>query len=295
MNKFLSLSGILSCCLLVAGALSSCDSPYAQEEAKFSEVKDLNDNAFRLGLPLGAKSMYVGEETFTESRHCYFNSHHSAYNALLQGKIDGYLFDSHTLDFVAAGTPDLTVLPGAVGTVDIAVGLSPKNAELLGPINQFIEKYKKDGTYESMYNRWVARPASENSIGYERPDDPVMPEIAAPAAPTRTLVLGTCSQLEPLCYREPGNDEEIRELTGFDIELMRRLALHLNVRFKVKDMDYITMMRELSEGKLDIVVAGLNKTEERIKRNILFSNNYIDSRIVAIVRSTQVAPPSAEK
>lgn len=205
----------------MAGALCSCDSPYKQEEAKFSEVKDLNDIAFRLGLPLGAKSMHVGEETFTESRHCYFNSHHSAYDALLQGKIDGYLFDSHTLNFVAAGTPDLTVLPGSVGTVDIAVGLAPKNADLLDPINKFIDSYKMDGTYETMYNRRVARPSDSNFIGYERPDAPVMPEIAAPAAPTRTLVLGTCSQLEPLCYREPGSNEEMQELTGFDIELMR--------------------------------------------------------------------------
>lgn len=289
MNKFLSLSGILSCCILLAGALSSCDSPYEKAEAKFSNAMDLNAESFRLGLPLGAKSMHVGEEKFTNSRHCYFNSHHSAYEALLQGKIDGYLFDSHTLDYVASGSPDFAILPGAVGTVDIAIGLAPKNADLLEPINQFIAKYKKDGTYAQMYERWIAGAKKENTIGFEAPEIPAMPQIDAPAAPTRTLIVGTCSQLEPLCFHIPGTEETNANLSGFDIELLRRLALHLNVRYIIKDMDYITMERELAEGKLDIVIAGLNKTEERIKRQIIFSNNYIDSDIVVLVRSSQVA------
>lgn len=290
MKKILSLSVILSCCVLLEGALSSCDSPYDRAEAKFDKAEDLNDNAFRLGLPLGAKSMYVGEEKFTESRPCYFNSHHSAYDALLQGKIDGYLFDSHTLDYVAAHSPDLAILPGSVGTVDIAIGLAPKNADLLEPINQFIAKYKKDGTYEQMYTRWIAGAKDENAIGFEIPEIPAMPQIDAPAAPTRTLVVGTCSQLEPLCFHIPGMEETTDNLSGFDIELLRRLALHLNVRYKIKDMDYITMERQLAEGKIDMVVAGLNKTEERVKRKIIFSNNYIDSDIVVLVRSAQVAP-----
>ena len=220
--------------------------------------------------------MYVGEEQFTEARPCYFNSHHAAYSALLQGKIDGYLFDSHTLDYVAANSPDYAVLPGSVGRVDIAIGVAPKNAELLGPINQFIDQYKQDGTYQAMYNRWM-KPDSRTETGFVRPDVPEMPQIDAPAAPTRTLVVGTCSQLEPLCFRPRGSET----YTGFDMELLRRLALHLNVR-------YITMMDELANGELDIVVAGLNKTEERIKRQILFSKNYIDSHIVALVRSAQV-------
>lgn len=259
-------------------------------DTSLAKLEDLNSNSFRLGLPLGAQSMHVGEAKFTKSRPCYFNSHHSAYSALIQGKIDGYLFDSHTLDYVAASSPDYTVLPGSAGKVDIAVGLPPKNAELLGPINQFIAQYKKDGTYDAMYTRWIS-PPTKTADGFDAIEIPPMPQIDAPAAPTRTLVVGVCSQLEPLCFRPAGSEE----LTGFDMELLRRLALHLNVRFVIRDMDYITMMGDLASGKLDIVVAGLNKTEERIKRKIIFTDNYIDSRIVALVRATQVTRPTPEQ
>ncbi len=251
--------------------------------APLRKLNDLNSNMFRLGLPLGAQSMHVGEEQFTEARPCYFNNHHAAYSALLQGKIDGYLFDSHTLDYVAANSPDLAVLPGSVGRVDIAIGVAPRNAELLGPINQFIDQYKQDGTYQAMYNRWM-KPESRTETGFVRPNVPEMPQIDAPAAPTRTLVVGTCSQMEPLCFRPRGSET----YTGFDMELLRRLALQLNFRYVIRDLDYVTMMDELAQGELDIAIAGLNKTDERVKRQILFSKNYIDSHIVALVRSAQV-------
>lgn len=257
--------------------------------APLRKLNDLNSNIFRLGLPLGAKSMYVGEKQFTEARPCYFNSHYAAYSALLQGKIDGYLFDSHTLDYVAANSPDYAVLPGSVGRVDIAIGVAAKNAELLDQINQFIDQYKNDGTYQAMYTRWI-KPESKTETGFTRPDVPEIPQIEAPANPSRTLVVGTCSQLEPLCFRPRGSEN----YTGFDMELLRRLALHLNVHYVIRDLDYITMMDELANGELDIVVAGLNKTEERMKRQILFSKNYIDSHIVALVRSAQVPTKAAD-
>ena len=254
------------------------------------KLNDLNNSTFRLGLPLGAQSMYVGEEQFTDARPCYFNSHHSAYSALLQEKIDGYLFDSHTLDYVAASSPDYTVLPGSAGRVDIAVGVAEKNADLLGPINQFIDRYKQDGTYQQMYTRWV-KPDTKTSSGFDAPQVPDMPQIAAPEAPTRTLVVGTCSQLEPLCFLHG----EEKSHTGFDMELLRRLALHLNVRYVIQDMDYVSMIEKLAKGELDIVIAGLNKTDARVKRGILFSKNYIDSHIVAIVRSAQVPAENARR
>jgi ABC-type amino acid transport substrate-binding protein len=254
------------------------------------KLNDLNNSYFRLGLPLGAQAMYVGEEQFTNARLCYFNSHHSAYSALLQEKIDGYLFDSHTLDYVAACSPDCTVLPGSAGRVDIAVGVAEKNADLLGPINQYIDRYKQDGTYQQMYARWV-KPNTGTSTGFESPQVPDMPQIAAPHAPTRTLVVGTCSQLEPMCFLHG----EEKNYTGFDIELLRRLALHLNVRYIIQDMDYVSMIDKLARGELDIVIAGLNKTDSRMKRGILFSKNYIDSHIVAIVRKAQVPAENAKR
>lgn len=284
MKKLTSLPSLL-CCALLACGLSSCDNQYDKEMAKFSHIEEVNDPAYRVGLPLGAKAMHVGEAQLPNARPCYFNSHYVAYTALLEDKIDAYVFDSHTLDYVAASSNDFDILPGTIGMVDIAIGVSPKKPELVHEINLFIDGYKLNGTYNEMYERWI-KLSEEERAAFSRPDVPDMPQIDAPANPARTLVVGTCSQLEPMCFRKPGG--EPTDLIGFDMELLQRLARHLNAKIKLENLDYVTMMDMLAKGELDMVVAGLNKTEERKKRGILFTKNYIDSHIVALVRSTRV-------
>ncbi len=283
MKKFFSLSTLL-CCALLAGSLTSCDSPYEKKQVEFSKIGDVDSSLLRVGLPLGAKAMHVGEEELTKARFCYFNSHYAAYSALNQEKIDAYIFDSHTLDYVAARTPDLSVLPGSIGKVDIAVGVSPRQKDLLTPINAFIDTYKANGTYEEMYTRWI-KLNRINATEYAAPEIPDMPQIGQPQSPTRTLKVGTCSQMEPLCFRKTEDGETT--LIGFDMELLQRLALHLNASIELVDLDYVTMMDKLATGEIDIVVAGLNKTAERENR-IYFSKNYIDSHIVALVRTSQL-------
>lgn len=289
MKKSLSTAGILACALL-AGNLSSCDDiPYLSKEPRAAKIEDLNSPDFRVGLALGAKSMYVGEEKLPKARPGYFSSHHTAYDDLKRKKIDAYVFDSHTLDYVAATNEEYTVLPGSIGTVDIAIGVTPAKPELLKPVNAFIDAYKADGTYNNMYERWI----KVTGIDQNTPEDeaiPPMPEIPAPAAPTRKLVVGVCSQLEPMCFIRPGSVPA--ELVGFDMELLRRLALHLNAEIELHDLDYKVMMELLSRGELDMVVAGLNRTAER-EKSILFSKNYINSQIVALVR-TGTATEKAE-
>lgn len=280
MKKLLSIISLLSCALL-AGVLTSCDMPYLKKEPKASKIEDLNAPDFRVGMALGAKSMYVCEEKLPNSRPGYFSSHYAAYEALEREKIDAYVFDSHTLDYMAATSPDFTVLPGSIGTVDIAIGVSPKRADLLAPINSFIDTYKSQGVYNEMYDRWIMMGGGIKSVP-AHVTVPEMPKIATPVAPTRKLVVGVCSQLEPMCFRKPDSDSH--ELIGFDMELLRRLALHLNATYELRDLDYVSMMEQLAKGELDMVVAGLNRTAAR-EESILFSKNYINSRIVALVRT----------
>ena len=279
MKKLISIASILVCVLLGL-VRTSCDVSPQEIEPKASKIEDLNSPDFNVCMALGAASMSTCEEKLPKARHGYFISHHTAYEALRRKKIDAYVFDSHTLDYMAAISSDFAVLPGSLGSVEIAIGISPARRELLEPINAFIDHYQESGLYTEMYNRWIKRHGAEQA---DMELSQKMPQIEAPAAPKRKLVVGICSQLEPMCYRKVS--ETGSELIGFDMELLRRLALHLNVRYELRDLDYATMMQMLAKGELDIVVAGLNRTAER-EASILFSKNYINARIVALVRTT---------
>ena len=274
MKKFWIIA-ILLCVGIYFCGHSSLDDSKKKPEGTLQRIDDLNSSKYSIGVPLGGKAMQIGENQFSNARICYFNNPKTAYDAILQRKTDAFLFSSHALDFIDVRNPDLTVLPGVTERVDIAVAFSPEQGDLRYEVNKFITKFKNDGTYEDMYNRW-----------FKSRKLPKIPHIDRPANPKRTIRVGVCSQVPPMCFRTRDEDE----LSGFDIELLRRLASNLNARIELHDLDFHTLFEALDEGRIDMGLAGLNKDEKRPDQ-VIYSKNYIDSYIVAIVHSELVKAP----
>ena len=270
MKKFWIIA-ILLCVGIYFCGHSSLDDSKKKPEGTLERIDDLNSSKYSVGVPLGGKAVQIGENQFSNARICYFNNPKTAYDAILQRKTDAFLFSSHALDFIDVRNPDLTVLPGVTERVDIAVAFSPEQGDLRYEVNKFITKFKNDGTYEDMYNRW-----------FKSRKLPRLPYIEKPARPKRTIRVGTCSQVAPLCFRV---GEE--ELSGFDIELLQRLALHLNAHIILYDMDFPELFAALDDSRIDMALAGLNKDTTRPDK-VIYSKNYIDSYIVAIVHSDLV-------
>lgn len=268
MKKYIFIGAIIIAILYFAGFTTA-----EREKAPgmLSRLDDLNAPQYRVGVPLGGKSMGVGEQQFSKARVCYFNNPRTAYNAILERKADAFLFSSHSLDFIDARYKDLTVLPGCLDRVDIAIAFNPDKLDLCREVNKFISSFKSDGTYDEMYQRW-----------FKSRKLATIPYIEKPKKPARTIRVGTCSQVAPLCFRT--RDEE---LSGFDMELLQRLALRLNAHIVLEDLDFTEMFQALDEGRIDMALAGLNKDTNR-PDHVLYSKNYIDSYIVAIVHSDLV-------
>lgn len=276
MKKFWIIAVLLCIGLYLCGH-SSLDDGKRKSEGTLERIDDLNSEHYCIGMPLGGKAMQVGESQFTNARMCYFNNPQTAYAAILQRKADAFLYSSHVLDFMDVSNPDLTVLPGVLERVDIAIAFSPGQGDLRYEVNKFISRYKADGTYADMYDRW-----------FKSGNIPKIPNIDRPATPTRTIRVGVCSQVPPMCFRKHAEDE----LSGFDIELLRRLACNLNARIELHDMDFYTLFEALDAGQIDMGMAGLNKDEKRPDQ-VIYSKNYIDAYIVAIVHTELVKTPEA--
>ena len=267
MKKYWIIAVIICAAIYMCGHSSLESTPEGQSAGTLERLDDLNSPKYRVGVPLGGKAMKIGEEQFSKSRICYFNNPSTAYEAILQRKADAFLFGSHALDFIDSRYPDLAVLPGVTERVDIAIAFSPEQGDLRYQVNRFISLCKADGTYDAMYKRW-----------FKARRLPSMPYIEKPANPTRTIRVGTCTQVPPMSFI----DRETQEPSGFDMELVQRLALHLNARIVVLDMDFHTLFEALDEGRIDMGIAGLNKDDKRPDQ-VIYSRNYIDSYIVAIV------------
>ena len=244
-------------------------------QGTLERVDDLNAAIYCVGVPLGGAIMKVGEERFSDARVCYFNNPVVGYEDVLQRKVDGFLYSRHILDYVDVKHPDLVILPGEVGRADVAVAFSPKQGDLRYEVNKYISRYKEDGTYQSMYERWFKS---------GRPQ--VIPQIDGPPNPGRTIRVGICSRSAPMCFRTGQEDE----LSGFEIELLRRMAGNMNVCMELQELERYELFTALAEGRVDMVLAGLVMDEKR-PDEVIYSKSYIDSGIVAIVRAESVKSP----
>lgn len=97
------------------------------------------------------------------------------------------------------------------------------------------------------------------------------------------LVLGTSADYPPYEFHKTINGKD--EIVGFDIEIAKQIAKDLGVQLEIKDMKFDGLLAALDQGNIDIVVAGMNPTEDR-KKHVDFSKVYYNSVQTMIVRAS---------
>ncbi len=106
--------------------------------------------------------------------------------------------------------------------------------------------------------------------------DGVDPAPVATELGKTTLVMGTNAEFEPFEYRD--NDE----IVGYDVETAKAIADFVDMDFDIEDMAFDSLITALNSGQIDMVVAGMSVTEERLEE-VNFSNPYYRAAQVIIV------------
>lgn len=96
------------------------------------------------------------------------------------------------------------------------------------------------------------------------------------------LVVGTCADYPPYEWHfvQDGDDKII----GFDIDIAQAIADELGVELEVKDMDFDGLIPALSTGKIDMIIAGMNPTDER-KQSVDFTDIYYTQKDALVIKS----------
>lgn len=236
-------------------------------------VEQLNQSQYTISINTGSAAALLAEEMFPNAKIVYHDAISDAYLAVAQGKSDAFIFEKIFMQYAITSDSldNLAIMEGTVSETDIAVGINPDREELLPEINAFIKQVRQDGTIDDMYNRWVVEANT------------TMPDIPKPENPDRVIKIGTSGLVEPMNYYD-----ENQELTGFDLELIYRLAAYMNAEVKIEAMSFDALVASLETGKLDLVISDLNVTEER-KEVILMSEPYFVSEIAVVVQKDRLA------
>jgi len=94
------------------------------------------------------------------------------------------------------------------------------------------------------------------------------------------IVVGTSADYEPFEYVDP----DTGEYTGFDIELMEKIAERLGVEVEWRDMKFDILLTTLQAGELDAIIACMTVTPERLEMAD-FTDPYIISKDAILVKA----------
>ena len=95
----------------------------------------------------------------------------------------------------------------------------------------------------------------------------------------KTLVVGVDDKFAPMGFRDENN-----EIVGFDIDLAKAAAEHMNCEVEIKAINWNNKTMELNNGNVDVIWNGLTITDER-KQDMLFTKPYLANEQVVVVKN----------
>lgn len=116
---------------------------------------------------------------------------------------------------------------------------------------------------------------SVSLFGCDKKDD--LASTSNAAAPNK-IVVGLDDNFPPMGF----HDEKTNEIVGFDIDLAKEAAKHLNATVEFKPIDWNSKELELNSKRVDVLWNGLSITESR-KQSIAFTSPYLENRQIIIV------------
>ena len=97
------------------------------------------------------------------------------------------------------------------------------------------------------------------------------------------LVVGMSADYAP--YEFHYIDENGKDVIGgFDVDIANEIADAIGVELVIQEMDFDALVSALPAGKVDVVISGMNPTEERVKV-VDFSDIYYNSQHGILVRT----------
>lgn len=91
------------------------------------------------------------------------------------------------------------------------------------------------------------------------------------------FVLGLDEEFPPMGFRD-----ENGEITGFDVDVAKEACSRLGIELKLQPINWDVKEQELNTGKIDCIWNGFTIKED-LKKNVLFSEPYMNNRQVLVV------------
>ena len=187
---------------------------------------------------------------------------------LKNGKLDCIIIDNEPARVFVQQNKDLQVLPDTVLEEQFAIAVNKENAELLPALNSALSELKSDGTVDLILANYIGD--STGSYKYTSPE--------GVSRNNGKLVMATSLGFAPYEW-----ENESGEVVGIDIDIFYALCDRLGYEPVIKDMKFEDIISSVVKGNVDIGMASITVTEERMK-DVDFTYSYARGVQVIITR-----------
>lgn len=99
------------------------------------------------------------------------------------------------------------------------------------------------------------------------------------------LRVGLSADYAPMEFEHTVNGKT--EYAGVDIDLAKKIAKDNNLKLKIVNMSFDSLLGALKTGKIDIIISGMTSTPER-KKQVDFSDSYMMTKNTMLVKKDKV-------
>ncbi|HDE0614689.1 TPA: ABC transporter permease subunit [Staphylococcus aureus] len=99
------------------------------------------------------------------------------------------------------------------------------------------------------------------------------------------LRVGLSADYAPMEFEHTVNGKT--EYAGVDIDLAKKIAKDNNLKLKIVNMSFDSLLGALKTGKIDIIIYGMTSTPER-KKQVDFSDSYMMTKNIMLVKKDKV-------
>ena len=185
--------------------------------------------------------------------------------ALKTGKVDVGGGESLTLLFNKELAEAVDSVSTGLPPVWIGACFKKGNTELQHDFNRFLADIRNDGTYQKIFDRW------------NKAEDPSAIAVPQQRGTGRTVRIATYPAMPPFNFISSG------KLSGIEIDIMTEWANRRNWKIEFLVVDFSAQIPAVQTGKADMAMGAISATDER-KKQVLFSDGYVESHIVLITR-----------
>lgn len=242
---------------VISLCLCGCDNANVDNAKKLFTNEDLKEKKF--GVTVGTNEDDVLNNYYDNPQIEYFNSNVDLKKALDSGKIDSMILDRPIAEYVSSLEKGYRIIDPPICEDNYGVIFKKKDkesAKLCKKVNDFIEKYKKNGLCEKMHSKWFCKDNDKQVV-----------DVKSLKNKNGKLKLALSSSVGPpfIYYRN-------NKLVGYDVEFAYQFCKEYGYALEIGDYDYNSFFSGVL-NKCDFALCCITVTDER-KEHVLFSNPY---------------------